>query len=89
MTAWDDLSDRARWYLENFDELTLAEMLAAGDRASHPDTHRYLSTSCLHGEHSYCQSNTGAAGTKTPAQCKFCAAPCVCDCHAKLEAQQA
>lgn len=43
--------------------------------------HRYLSTGCLHGEHEYCQSNTGAAGTKTPAQCKFCKAPCICPCH--------
>lgn len=43
--------------------------------------HVYLSTGCFHGEHHYCQSNTGAAGTKVPAQCKFCAAPCVCDCH--------
>lgn len=81
MSAWDELSDRARWYLANFDELALAEMLADTDRANHPDTHRYLSTGCLHGEHAYCQANTGAAGTKTPAQCKFCTAPCVCDCH--------
>jgi hypothetical protein len=28
VNAWDDLSDKARWYLENFDELALAEMLA-------------------------------------------------------------
>jgi hypothetical protein len=45
------------------------------------EPHTYLSTGCLHGDHGYCQSNTGAAGTKTPAQCKFCAAPCCCDCH--------
>lgn len=44
-------------------------------------THDYLSTSCFHGQHAYCQSDTGAAGTKTPAQCKFCAAPCSCWCH--------
>lgn len=43
--------------------------------------HRYLSTSCLHNEHEYCQSNTGLAGAKTPAQCKFCEAPCICPCH--------
>lgn len=43
--------------------------------------HQYLSTGCFHGDHAYCQSDTGAAGTKTPAQCKFCAAPCVCTCH--------
>lgn len=52
--------------------------------------HHYLSTGCLHGEHvlpdgrtghQYCQGDTGKAGTKTPAQCKFCTAPCVCPCH--------
>ncbi|GAB2696608.1 hypothetical protein [Kitasatospora kifunensis] len=52
--------------------------------------HDYLSTGCLHGDmvlpdgrtgHAYCQSDTGAAGTKTPAVCKFCGAPCRCDCH--------
>ncbi|MFH8405516.1 hypothetical protein ACH4FX_12185 [Streptomyces sp. NPDC018019] len=43
--------------------------------------HRYLSTGCLHGEHGYCQSSTGSNGTKVPATCKFCAAPCECPCH--------
>lgn len=43
--------------------------------------HVYLSTSCLHGEHSYCRSNTGLAGAKRPASCKFCGAMCVCRCH--------
>ncbi|MFJ6073669.1 hypothetical protein ACIQFU_22980 [Streptomyces sp. NPDC093065] len=45
------------------------------------DNHVYLSTGCLHGEHAYCQSHTGHSGTKTPAACKFCAAPCTCGCH--------
>lgn len=44
--------------------------------------HRYLSTGCRHGEHGYCQSNTGSQGDKRPAECKFCASPCVCPCHA-------
>ena len=39
-------------------------------------THHYLSTGCLHGEHDYCKSMVGQAGTKRPAQCKFCAAQC-------------
>lgn len=43
--------------------------------------HRYLSTGCLHGHHSYCQSSRGPAGDKTPATCKFCDARCVCPCH--------
>lgn len=53
----------------------------------------YLSTACIHGDeivtpdgrtgHAYCQGDTGAAGTKIPAQCKFCDPPllCACPCH--------
>lgn len=41
--------------------------------------HVYLSTGCLHGDHDYCQSTK--QGSKIPAECKFCAAPCVCLCH--------
>jgi hypothetical protein len=41
-------------------------------------THYYLSTSCLHGEHDYCQSHTGLSGAKTPSVCKFCGAICIC-----------
>lgn len=40
-----------------------------------------MSTACLHGEHSYCNSMTGYQGVKRPAQCKFCDARCICDCH--------
>ncbi|MDQ0694264.1 hypothetical protein QF048_000706 [Streptomyces sp. W4I9-2] len=43
--------------------------------------HHYLSTSCLHGEHGYCQGKTGKAGAKKPAECKWCGAGCECDCH--------
>lgn len=57
----------------------LAGWLAA--QTGHTDRHVYLSTGCLHGQHTYCQSDTGAAGTKIPAQCKFCNARCVCVCH--------
>ncbi|MGW6912529.1 hypothetical protein ACWGB8_01705 [Kitasatospora sp. NPDC054939] len=79
MNAWDDLSPRARWFMENFDELTIAEMLASADPGD--GKHRYLSTGCLHREHDYCKSNTGSNGQKVPAVCKFCRAPCVCACH--------
>lgn len=44
-------------------------------------THHYLSTGCLHGHHGYCQAKAGKAGTKKPAECKFCRAPCRCRCH--------
>lgn len=43
--------------------------------------HHYLATSCLHGEHAYCQGETGKVGAKAPAECKFCQAPCSCPCH--------
>ena len=45
------------------------------------DPHLYLSTSCQHADHSYCQNQMGQAGPKRPATCKFCAAPCLCGCH--------
>lgn len=45
------------------------------------DVHDYLSTGCLHGEHEYCQSPKGQAGSKKPAQCKWCSAMCRCECH--------
>jgi len=49
-------------------------------------THHYLSTGCLHGEHGYCQTGKTKGGvTKAPAQCKFCRAPCVCDCHQEAD----
>jgi hypothetical protein len=45
--------------------------------------HRYTSTACLHGEHDYCSGTTRQDGSsKTPAQCKFCSAPCECPHHA-------
>jgi hypothetical protein len=44
--------------------------------------HEYLSTACLHGHHTYCQSPVrDDGGSKRPAECKFCDAKCVCDCH--------
>lgn len=51
--------------------------------------HHYLSTGCLHGLadniqslHDYCQSpQREDGGTKAPAACKFCSAPCECPCH--------
>lgn len=52
------------------------------------DEHVYLSTSCFHDQHTYCQSETGACGHKIPGQCKFCAAPCVCPCHVKTPGHQ-
>ena len=60
----------------------------------HPDgTHTYWSTHCRHGQHSACSAtemwgrNTqdpegwSATIARKPAQCKTCAAPCICDCH--------
>lgn len=51
--------------------------------------HVYLSTSCLHGLHEYCQADkiVDSQGTrrKNPSSCKFCKAPCVCTCHGEGE----
>jgi hypothetical protein len=59
--------------------------------------HHYLSTACLHGHHDYCAAPTVSreggwqvigpsysskpGEAKTPAQCKFCDARCICPCH--------
>lgn len=59
----------------------LAALTEPAPAATEATDHRYLSTGCLHGHHDYCQNHTGHSGTKTPAQCKFCAAPCICPCH--------
>lgn len=45
------------------------------------DPHIYLSTACLHGQHLYCQNKVGADGQKKPAECKWCTARCICECH--------
>lgn len=48
--------------------------------------HVYLSTACLHGEHDYCKSREREdGGTKVPSRCKFCPAPCVCQCHKETD----
>ncbi|WP_210637184.1 hypothetical protein [Streptomyces sp. GESEQ-13] len=57
------------------------EQPAPAPAATDATGHTYLSTGCLHGHHDYCQNHTGKSGSKTPAQCKFCAAPCTCHCH--------
>ncbi|MEU6057965.1 hypothetical protein [Streptomyces sp. NPDC047097] len=41
----------------------------------------YLSTSCIHDEHDYCKGDTGKAGAKKPAECKWCPSKCACPCH--------
>lgn len=59
---------------------------------AHPEGYR--STSCRHDNHDYCQSSIVRAIAnpdsprpmptvipKDPAQCKFCGAPCTCQCH--------
>ncbi|MFD7922480.1 hypothetical protein ACFV3R_25050 [Streptomyces sp. NPDC059740] len=75
--------DQAQTALERVSTLAdqMRDELAA--LRPNPDHHVYLSTGCLHGEHGYCQRHTGLSGAKTPAQCKFCAAPCTCPCHSQ------
>lgn len=66
---------------DEYDCCAEAVLAALGLGCAADGTHLYLSTGCLHGEHGYCQSNTGLGGAKKPASCKFCAAPCLCPCH--------
>jgi hypothetical protein len=49
--------------------------------------HVYLSTSCFHGNHTYCQTETGLIGVKIPGECKFCHSPCICPCHRETETE--
>lgn len=45
-------------------------------------SHRYLSTSCLHGGHDHCEGEMNQKGeTKVPKTCKYCTSRCVCPCH--------
>jgi hypothetical protein len=91
------LADRLDEFAENALKTSDRELYTAiaydiRDRATLAATeatsHVYLSTGCLHGHHDYCQNHTGHSGTKTPAQCKFCAAPCTCHCHTTAGAQR-
>jgi len=62
-----------------------------------PDgTHRYWSTHCRHDNHEACSASEISGwllGVRTtapvnmprkPAQCKTCASPCICPCHAPV-----
>jgi hypothetical protein len=57
------------------------EIAPPSAEAQQPGAHVYLSTGCLHGQHDYCQADTGKSGAKTPSVCKWCPAKCVCPCH--------
>ncbi|MFC8447610.1 hypothetical protein [Kitasatospora sp. NPDC057223] len=95
LTTWTIDADGRRWHPDCLPPGTplqtvlspaaaarrITELEAELARLQAADPHHYLSTGCLHGEHAYCQGKTGQAGTKVPAQCKFCPAPCQCDCH--------
>lgn len=44
--------------------------------------HIYWSTWCRHDNHDGCKALEKAPGVpRNPAQCKTCAARCICDCH--------
>lgn len=48
--------------------------------------HLYWSTHCRHGNHDACRATELAPGVpRCPAQCKGCAAPCVCLCHSGFD----
>ena len=80
-TALDRIAAIAAEYPAGIDTALILEAL--GEWAATQATgHTYLSTGCFHGNHDYCQSMTGLNGSKRPASCKFCSAPCQCFCHA-------
>jgi hypothetical protein len=65
---------------------TLRQELAEARATSYlnPDgSHRYWASACIHDDHATCQTEAVRydGTTKTPAQCKTCGSPCVCDCH--------
>lgn len=48
-------------------------------------THWYWSTHCRHDDHDKCNATQFAPGVpRNPSQCKGCAAPCRCECHASV-----
>lgn len=48
-------------------------------------SHRYLSTSCLHGDHGHCGGALNHEGeAKVPTACKRCDSTCVCPCHKEV-----
>lgn len=80
----DPYPDAPQWTpWTRFVKPALRELRAALD--GEQQEHRYLSTSCLHDHHDYCNNTHGAVGPKKPAECKFCAAPCRCQCHHRGE----
>ncbi|MGW5408993.1 hypothetical protein [Streptomyces spiralis] len=92
-TATRDSTSAGRndWQIGQHDlALTILAALDEPGPATADTPHVYLSTGCLHGDltlpdgrtgHQYCQSETGKTGTKKPASCKVCGAPCICGCH--------
>lgn len=70
------LSWRTRWLLLR----CALQTLATG-------RHVYVATSCIHGDHAYCQRGVrGDGGPKRPATCKFASEPCACWCHGQRQA---
>lgn len=69
------------------DDAIRAVHQAKGPQRDPAGAHLYRSTACLHRQHAYCAStighnaDSGDSWRKTPASCKFCAAPCDCLCH--------
>jgi len=92
----DDSIERARRYSDE-EKQELERQLASRAAAfvSGGSVHVYLSTSCWHARqtadrdeadrlHAFCQGDQRLfGGNKVPAKCKFCPAPCICECHKK------
>jgi hypothetical protein len=64
---WNRLAERIDAALAEARRDTMSELLPVERRGLHP----YTSTACMHGLHARCRLS-----------CKFCGAPCMCECHA-------
>lgn len=77
------VDDLDQYLAERWQDRTFVAAYVAALQARRPELHAYLSSSCSHGLHDYCNATERDDGTaKKSGQCRFCEAPCVCPlCH--------
>lgn len=88
MTPGQELADRLGIPEERGERLAakLGLGTAKTDTITAGGEHIYWSTHCRHGRHQACSAEELAPGVpRRPAQCKTCAATCVCRCHKQVE----
>lgn len=84
-TIEDEVADHACIVDTRISRRTAALNLWAATLTLITGQHHYLSTSCLHGNCTYCECRTGINGNpKKPGECKSCTAHCI-HCHTPRE----